>query len=443
MKKYQQKSNQHKITFVKIGINGEAIGYDQKKPVFCMGVFPQETAFVQYEQINPTYIIARLVKIIEYSPFRTKSLSLNEEKLGNPFLSLKYPQQLEYKIELLKEALWKYGRVKDHFIRKMHASPLILGYRNQCKLPFGLEKGKLVNGLYAPGSNHFKPIRSFIMHEKTLEEVRHSILDVLNQFQLQPYDMKSQMGLRYLVLRHYDGLVQATLITGKDILPQECINKLLEIPSLYSFHHSNNTEKKSLDIFGKQIKTIFGPERLPYHYQNLTIQYSPKAFSQRNTLQQEALYQLAIDKIDPCQTLVEAYCGVGTMALCASHKAQNVYGIEEVASAIEDAKLNAKLNQIENVHFIAMDAANGLYKVASKTTIDCLLVDPPRSGLDDAMIEAILKIQPQKIIYISCNPSTLAKNLKQLKQQYLVQTIVPFDLFPQTPHVESITVLTK
>ena len=152
---------------------------------------------------------------------------------------------------------------------------------------------------------------------------------------------------------------------------------------------------------------------------------------------------MAVSKIDPCDTLVEAYCGIGAMSLMAHAKAKKIYGIESIPDAVENAALNAKNNAIENAEFLCADAAQGLDQIAATTKVDTILADPPRSGMDDAMIASILKAAPKKIIYVSCNPATLARNLKELKRKYHVVTVIPYDLFPHTPLVESITVLER
>jgi 23S rRNA (uracil-5-)-methyltransferase rumA len=238
-----------------------------------------------------------------------------------------------------------------------------------------------------------------------------------------------------------DGKAQCTLITGKEHIPSVIIDKIMEIPGMESLCQSFNTNRKTNQIFGSPAKVLAGQHALTISMDQIQLQLSAESFFQLNIDQAEKMYQMAISKIDPCKVLVEAYCGIGTMALMAKDKANVVYGIESVPSAVENATNNARLNNITNTEFICDDAAHGLRKIAMKKTVDCLLVDPPRSGMDDEMLDTIMHVLPKKIVYISCNPSTLAKNLKVLKQRYHVVTVIPFDLFPQTPLVESITVL--
>ena len=318
---------------------------------------------------------------------------------------------------------------------------IVFGYRSQCKLPVQKSHDVLVNGMYEPKTNHFHPIEHFLIHDPKLEEIRKEILRILNEEGYDAYNQRSQKGLRYIVLRVIDGKAQCTLITGKEHIPSIIIDRIMEIPGMESLCQSLNTNRKTNQIFGSPAKVLAGQNALTIAMDKIQLQLSAESFFQLNIDQAEKMYQMAISKIDPCKVLVEAYCGIGTMALMAKDKANVVYGIESVPSAVENATNNARLNNITNTEFICDDAAHGLRKIAMKKTVDCLLVDPPRSGMDDEMLDTIMHVLPKKIVYISCNPSTLAKNLKVLKQRYHVVTVIPYDLFPQTPLVESITVL--
>ena len=180
------------------------------------------------------------------------------------------------------------------------------------------------------------------------------------------------------------------------------------------------------------------------HLKDIDLQLSPDSFFQLNKPQAERLYELAIQKIDPCDSLVEAYCGVGAMSIMAADKAKSVIGIESVEAAVNNAEANALLNHVDDhVRFLCKDASEGMQYVLSRKNVDVLLADPPRSGMDEAMINTILSSSIRKIVYISCNPATLGKNIKDLKKEYDVRTVIPFDMFPGTPHIESITVLER
>lgn len=432
-----------KITFKKIGINGEGIGYVDHKPVFCDGVLPGETAEVEITDQKRNYAKAELKKITWYSKDRVKTVYPYYIEEGCPLMIMKYEKQLEYKKKLLAEAIYKYAHVRAHFVRDIHQSVPSISYRSQCKLPVQASNRVLTTGMYVPGSNHYHPIDHSIIHTEELEKVRIQVLEYLNNAHIHDYDEKMQKGLRYLVIRAINGKSQVTFVTGKNRLPEKLIEDVMSIPGMTGVYQSINTDPKTPLIFGSSLDTLAGEAGMPVTIGDITLTLSPESFFQLNVPQAEELYKTAVSKIDKCNTLVEAYCGVGAMSLMAHKKAKHIIGIESVPKAIHNAKLNAENNNIKNCDFWCMDAAEGLYKAASRSEIDTLLVDPPRSGMDEKMIEAILKVKPKKIIYISCSPSTLGKNLNDLKHQYHPVTIIPFDLFPHTPHVESITVLDR
>ena len=430
-----------KLSCRKIGINGEGIGYIDHKPVFCDGLLPGESAEVEIIEQKNTYARAKLTKITWFSKDRVRTIYPYYLEEGCPLMILKYEKQLEYKRQLLCEAIYKYAGVRSHFVRDIRPSASTIGYRSQCKLPVQESHKLVTTGMYVPGTNHYHPIDSSIIHSPQLEEIRKQVLVYVNNAHLRDYDPKLQKGLRYLVIRAIDGKSQCTFVTGKTQIPQRMIDDIMSIPGMSGVLQSINTDPRTPEIFGSSLQKLAGEDTMAVSMAGITIALSPESFFQLNVEQAEKMYETAVSKIDPCETLVEAYCGVGVMSLMASGKARQVIGIESVPKAIRNAKANAEANHIDNCQFWCMDAAEGLYKAAAKAPVDTLLVDPPRSGMSDKMIEAILKVKPKKIIYISCSPSTLGKNLNDLKHQYHPVTIIPFDLFPHTPHVESITVL--
>ncbi len=426
-----------------MGINGEGIGYIDRVPVFCDGVLPGETAEVEITEKHETYMRAAAKKIIRFSPVRERCDCRCQKACGGcPLFIMKYEEQLKWKKELLAEALLKYGNVKRHFIREFRPSPQITGYRNQCRLPAAMFDGKLVTGMYKAGSNHFMSVAECAVHDPLLETVRKDVLRVLNDHRIRAYDAKTRKGIRGVMVRVLDEQAHVTLITGKEKLNDETISDLMHIPYVKGVHQSVNTEKNPVSLL-TSVKTIAGDDQMEISVHGIQLRLSPDSFFQLNRPQAEKLYETAVSKIDRCGLLVEAYCGVGAMSLMAAGKAKEIIGIESVRNAVRNAEENARINHITNAKFLCADAADGLYKAARNGEIGCLLADPPRSGMDDNMIEAIMKVLPKKIIYISCNPATLARNLKELKHHYHVESVIPFDMFPNTPHIESITVLER
>ncbi len=430
-----------RLRIKKIGINGEGIGYHKGIPTFCDGALKDELVDINIIKDLSTYKIAKLNKIIEVSPSRREAKCPNYHNCTIcPLMIMDRPTQLEIKKDLLKEALHKYAKINSKLIRNIHNDEE-LNYRNECKLPIKKINNQLVSGLYKPGSNTFIPIDSCLVHKKEIEIIRKDILKILNEYNIDAYNKKTKQGIRYIVIRHINN-AQLTLITGSNTkIPKECIDDLAKIDGLDGIFQSINTTKNTPAIFGSKIKKLYGEDYIQLNIKDKILALSPAAFFQLNTFEAIKLYEMAISKIDECNILVEAYAGIGAMSLLASNKAKHIYAIENNADAINDGIKNNKLNNINNIEYILSDASDGLYKVARKNYIDILLVDPPRRGLDKKMIEAILDILPKKIIYVSCNPATLAKNLKILNNYYHIRTIIPYDLFPNTPLVESISVL--
>ncbi len=431
-----------RITAKKPGINGEGIAFEEKKPVFIPGVIPGETADIRILEENERYARAKLIRILKPSASRRQpECPYCRECGGCALMHVRYEKQLEWKSELLKEALWKYGHVRDTMVRTIHASKQENGYRSALKMPVQSANGQAVCGMYQPGTNHFVPIDRCLMHDETLEAVRRTVLAILHEEHIPAYE--NRHGLRTLVMRRIDQKISIALITGQDRLPDTLIEKLRLLPEVVSIVQSVNTAKRPEYLFGSKSTVLYGEEMITVSFCGFQIALTPESFFQLNLEQAEALYQTAVSKIDPCNVLAEAYCGVGVMSILAKDKARKVYGIEEVPGAIRCAKQNAVLNRVPNLTFLCADAAKGLKDLLKETEVDTLLCDPPRSGMDEAMIDTILHSSIRKIVYVSCNPATLGKNIRDLKQEYDVRTVIPFDLFPNTPHAESVTVLTR
>ena len=426
-----------------MGINGEGIAYIDQKPVFIPGLLPGETADIQITEDNRSFKRAKPVRITRTSPYRRKPASEEEYLSGGAELAiLDYEQQLYWKNALLEEALWKYGHVNRKLIRDMHASPSSTGYRNECKLPVGLKDGKLAMGLYRTGSNHFIPVEHFSTHTKELEEIRLQVLEILQNSRLKPFDIKTGHGLRFVVIRCIQNQCQLTLVTGKDQISQTLIDELAGIEHMVTVAQSINDRRKTTGIFGAT-KILAGSETICIEMHGLKLRLSPESFFQMNTEQAEKLYDMVIQKLDACDHLFEGYCGIGTMSLMAKDKARKITGAEFSEQAVTNAKANIEMNRVPNVSFVCADSAEAFRQARKSREIDCVLVDPPRSGLDDNMVSALLHSKVKRIIYVSCNPATLGKNLKELKKAYDVRTIIPYDMFPDTPLVEAVCVLER
>ncbi|WP_289220078.1 23S rRNA (uracil(1939)-C(5))-methyltransferase RlmD [Ileibacterium valens] len=441
-----QRTQAYKLKVQRWGINGEGIAYKNRKPVFVDGVIPEETALIEITEDNEKYAKGKLVRILEESPRRRHPVCPIADQCGGcALMHVDYKGQVRAKEKLLKEALKKYAGYTGE-IEPIVKNPTPLAYRNACKFPFGKdEEGKITTGMYERNSNDFVPVARCLIHTKKLEKIRHEVEEVLQKYEMKPFDKESGIGLRNLVLKEFDDRVHIILVTSEMDLPEEMVNELLSLENAASIWQSiKDEEDMEFEMFGNRMIHLGGDMKMTLSLDDLSLELLPRSFFQLNTAQAKQLYEQVVEWIpENTGLLVEAYSGIGAMSLFAADKCDEVIGIEVVEDAIANAKENALANGKENVRFICGDAGEELEKVADAQQVDFLLVDPPRSGLNKKMKESIHKAAPEKIIYVSCNPATLGKDLAEMNDQYQIEKIVPFDMFSQTPHVEVACLLSR
>lgn len=432
-----------KLEIVKAGINGEGIAFFKRKPVFIEGCFPDEVVDADLIDEGRHYK-GRLKAVLKKSPDRIRSVCSYADKCGAcALMGLKYDGQLAIKMQLLENALYKYAEYEGK-IEGIVKSDDVYGYRNKCNLPIISYNGKLVNALYKQGSNHPCLITTCFIHEESVEEIRRKILDVLNRYKLQAYDRREKKGMRQLIVRAFDKGAQAVLVTGNDTLKENVIADLKKIKGLKSLFQGINTVRDPIRMMPEKLRPLFGKEKIEVKSLNYELELSPQAFFQLNHKQAEQIYKDAAALIKEKQKLIiEGYCGIGTISLAMHDKAEKIIGIEIIEKAIKDAKDNAKKNKVENVEFRCGDAAKEIRKIVEKEKADVIVVDPPRTGLDDELLKTLLKSKAKQIIYISCNPSTLGKDLYILKKEYEIHLVRGYDMFPNTPLVETLVELVR
>lgn len=431
-----------KIKIEKTGINGEGIGYLNNKPIFIASVLPQEIVEAEITIDKERYAIAEFVRIVEKSPKRIDAPCPVQDRCGGCALMITdVSYQEELKINNLKQSLLKYmGKLDFRLIKKIQSNPQPFNYRNQCKHPMKMEKNRLVAGFYKAGTNHFVAINRCIVHDDDLEKAKNAVVNLLNKHRCIDFDPPSSQGIRTLIVRSMNDEVQVTLVTGKMTLDEKLVKDIMKVENIVSLYHSVNTDRHAMDPFGKKLDHIAGKETLDFEFEELKFALSPKAFFQLNKHQASLLFKAVLDIIPANKTIIDAYCGIGALSLMMAKKSHKIIGIEFSQEAIDSANLNAKLNKIDNCSFIVGDAAEKLANL--KSAMDVLVIDPPRAGLSDEMIKTMLKLKIKEIVYISCNPSTLAKNLNDLKSSYRIKQIQPFDLFTHTPLLETVVHLT-
>lgn len=426
-----------------MGINGEGIGYDHGVPVFIPGALMHETVDVKITQEKEKYKTAKLIRVIRKSKDRVEpECRYCDSCKACTLMHLKYERQLNYKKQTLKQALKKYADIDMPV--SIIKNDNIYHYRNKFKLPFGMEKGKIVTGMYESERGRFVPIEDCIIHEEVLEKVRKQILEIMNKYKLKAYNERTREGYRSLIMRTFNNKIALVFVVGDNTDLEPMLSDLTRIEEVSSIYYSVNTNKKYINALENDLVHVFGKNCLNARINDLKLVFTSKSFFQLNTRQAEVLYDEAVSLIDENdEEVLEAYCGVGVMSLMAARKAKHVTGVEIVPDAIDNAKKNARYNKIDNVDFVVGDSGSVMEEISKEKQLDCLIVDPPRTGLDEKMINSILNSNAKKLIYVSCNPSTLAKNLNVLKEYYNIESIRAIDVFSNTEHVESIVYLAR
>lgn len=426
-----------------MGINGEGIGYDHGVPVFIPGALMHETVDVKITQEKEKYKTAKLIRVIRKSKDRVEpECRYCDSCRACTLMHLKYERQLNYKKQTLKQALKKYADIDMPV--SIIKNDNIYHYRNKFKLPFGMEKGKIVTGMYESERGRFVPIEDCIIHEEVLEKVRKQILEIMNKYKLKAYNERTREGYRSLIMRTFNNKIALVFVVGDNTDLEPMLSDLTRIEEVSSIYYSVNTNKKYINALENDLVHVFGKNCLNARINDLKLVFTPKSFFQLNTRQAEVLYDEAVSLIDENdEEVLEAYCGVGVMSLMAARKAKHLTGVEIVPDAIDNAKKNARYNKIDNVDFVVGDSGSIMEEISKEKQLDCLIVDPPRTGLDEKMINSILNSNAKKLIYVSCNPSTLAKNLNVLKEYYNIESIRAIDVFSNTEHVESIVYLAR
>lgn len=416
-----------------LGSSGEGVGYFKGYTIFVDGALPQETILAQLTDCRKTYGFAKLVSIITRSPDRVKPPCPLFGKCGGCQLQhLSYEKQLIAKTQRVSDAISRIGKIDPFIVQPCISSPLTLAYRNKIQLPV---LGTTL-GLYAKNSHELIPVDHCLIHCELGETVFQKIKEIIkhNPFPLRHVLIKSAISTQQVLV---------ILVTTQREPPLEIAQKIMEeIPHVKGVIHNIHTGKENV-ILGEIYQTLIGNPQIIEKLCGLSFSISAASFFQVNPLQAEQLYLkgLELAKVRPTDTVLDAYCGVGTISLIFSKQAKKVIGVECVPEAIFDAQENAKRNHITNVEFICANSEDFIHTL---NQIDLLILNPPRKGADPSFLEGVKKLKPKKIIYISCDPATLARDLHILESAGFKTMIVqPFDMFPQTSHVECVALISQ
>ncbi len=438
------------ITIKRIGINGEGIGYYKRLAVFVDGVIPPEEVVVKITKIQKTYANAEVVRIKKKAFYRTKPFCQHYQVCGGCQLQhVNYEEQQRLKEASLKQSFERYTTLDLAAIKFYPFSPLVntSHYRHKASMPVRNTKDGIVTGLYKKDSQDLVDVLYCPVQDKDINRVNQEVLKILDTHDIQAFDPTIMRGLvRYIVTRKssHHGDIQVTLVvTIYNHALKSAAKDIINIPSVKSVYISKNHDVNNHAIFGETVELLEGRETIQETMGDILYDLGPKAFYQLNPEEAAKMYE-SIDTLfdDKDQNLLDLYTGSGAMALYFAKRFKNVIGIDLSVESIESAKNNAKINDLSHVKFVAGDAYQTLKTLYDQNHhFDVAVFDPPRTGLDKDLIDLMLRKPIKKLIYVSCNPSTLAKNIKLLSRKYNIVSVRPFDMFPQTAHVESVTLL--
>ncbi|MGM0752156.1 MAG: 23S rRNA (uracil(1939)-C(5))-methyltransferase RlmD [Bacillota bacterium] len=417
-------------------------------PLFVPNALPGEKGKVKVVKTSKGYGFGRLTERTQESPFRQEPpCPIYKECGGCQIQHMTYEGQLRAKEKNVRDVMQRIGKLHDVHVHQVLGMEEPWRYRNKAQVPVGEKAGRFVAGFYQKRSHEIIDMdKCIIQYEKNDEVIQH-VKDICEKLEVRPYDEKNHKGtLRHIMTRtaYTTGEVMVVLVTRTPELPHKnaIIEALVEnIKGLKSVVHNVNHKKTNV-IMGDTTRVLWGEEVIYDYIGDVKFAISARSFYQVNPEQTKVLYDKALEYADLQgeETVIDAYCGIGTISLFLAQKAKKVYGVEIVPQAIEDAKKNAELNEMTNVEFKAGPAEVVIpdwYKEGIRA--DVLVVDPPRKGCDEALLNTILAMKPKRVVYVSCNPGTLARDLRILEDGgYKTKEVQPVDMFPQTMHCEAV-----
>ncbi|HEO2382324.1 TPA: 23S rRNA (uracil(1939)-C(5))-methyltransferase RlmD [Streptococcus agalactiae] len=435
----------------RMGINGEGIGFYKKTLIFVPGALKGEEVFCQISSVRRNFAEAKLLKINKKSKNRVDpACSIYKECGGCQIMHLQYDKQLEFKTDVIRQALMKFKPegYENYEIRKTIGMPEPEHYRAKLQFQVRSFGGNVRAGLYAQGTHRLIDIKDCLVQDRLTQEMINRVAELLGKYKLPIYNERKIAGVRTVMIRRAQasGEIQLIFITSKRLDFDDVVIELVrEFPELKTVAVNINASKTS-DIYGQITEVIWGQESINEEVLDYGFSLSPRAFYQLNPKQTQILYSEAVNALDVKEDddLIDAYCGVGTIGLAFAGKVKSVRGMDIIPEAIQDAKENALHMGFTNTHYEAGKAEDINPRWYSEGfRANALIVDPPRTGLDDKLLNTILKMPPEKMVYVSCNTSTLARDLVTLTKVYHVHYIQSVDMFPHTARTEAVVKLQR
>ena len=442
------------LEIVDCGTDGEGIGKADGFTVFVKDAVIGDTVKAKIMKAKKNYGYGRLMEILKPSPYRVEPVCPSARQCGGCQLqAVSYEEQKVFKEKKLRGHLERIGGFHDLPMEPLIGMDEPYHYRNKAQFPVGRNKeGRIITGFYAGRTHAIIENRDCTLGIPQNKDVLDRVIAHMEKYNIAPYDEMTGKGLvRHIFVRYgfFTGELMVCLIINGQELPhqKELIEKLCEIPGMTSISLNINKKRNNV-ILGEKVKTIWGQEFITDKIGDISYEISPLSFFQVNPKQTWKLYSKALEYADLHgeETVWDLYCGIGTISLFLAQKARFVRGVEIVPAAIEDAKRNAKINNIENVEFFVGKAEEVLPREYEKNGVyaDVIVVDPPRKGCDEMLLKTILKMQPKRVVYVSCDSATLARDLRFLCDNgYELKKVCGVDQFPQTVHVETVVLLSQ
>ena len=452
-----QKNQEVEVVVNALGNEGEGVGHTQDGyTVFVKDALPGDVIRAKLMKCKKQYAFGRLVEILTPSKDRVEAVCEKARVCGGcQIQEIAYEKQLEFKADKVKGNLVRIGGVKNPPMEPIIGMDEPWRYRNKAQFPIGRTKeGNIVAGFYAGRTHAIVPVpdNDCVLGREVNAKILDKVIAHMETYDIEPYDEATGTGLvRHVLIRcgfATDEIMVCLVVNGTKIPEEDALaDSLMEIPEMTSIMLNTNMDQTNV-ILGDQVRTIRGESYITDEIGGVKFCISPLSFYQVNPVQTEKLYQKALEYagLTGKEIVWDIYCGIGTISLFLAKEAKKVYGVEIVPDAIEDAKKNAALNDIHNVKFFVGKAEDVLPKQYEKHQIyaDVIVVDPPRKGCEQAVLDTILKMRPKRVVYVSCDSATLARDVKTLAEDgYVLRAVTPIDQFCHTSHVESVSLLVR
>ena len=442
------------LTITGLGSSGEGVGKVNGFTFFVPGALPGERIQAQVSLVKKNYGQARLMKLLVPSPDRVQPPCPVYEQCGGCQLQhLSYEAQLAMKRQTVIDALERIGHCKNLTVEETLGSPTPWHYRNKMQVPAAQGRNHTLHiGCFAQGTHRVIDVKDCLIQQEANNKIATVVRQWMEAYKIPALEEDARTG----IVRHImgrvgvrTGEVMAVLVTNQPMVPhlKDLVRLLREkVPGFTTLVQNLNTRHTNV-ILGLKNKVIYGPGVIHDKLGAFTFTISPLSFFQVNTLQAERLYETALQfaALTGKENVIDAYCGTGTITLFLARKAKRALGIEIVPAAIRDAKENARDNHITNADFICADAAKELPElVKDGNKPDVIVLDPPRAGCEVRVLEAIAKVRPRRVVYVSCNPASLARDVAILQDKgFVLRKVQPVDMFPHTSHVETVVLMSK